>query len=102
MSEIEKIVEVQDESNAISGFLDWLQESGYAICEYREVEEENPAGPVLATIGIVEDLPPYMVEKWVIKRESHEQLLAKYFLIDLDKVEAERLEFLERIRAQHP
>ena len=102
MSEIEKIAAVQDESNAISGFIDWLSDNNYAICEYREVEEENPDEAVLATVGIVEDLPPYMVERWAIKRESHEQLLAKYFEIDLDKVEAERLGFLERIRAQHP
>lgn len=83
-SEIEKIAEHQDESTTLSGFLEWLGEGGFAICRNEESPDDWQMGG-----------------KWVPVQESSEQLLANYFDIDLDKVEVERVEHLERIRAQH-
>ena len=98
MKEVEKMVAAQDEARTLGSFLDWLEDGNYAICEFREVQEENPAEAFLAAAGMAEDLPPYIVERWVIKRKSHEQLLADFFDIDLDKVEEERRAILEGLQ----
>jgi len=103
MSELDKISAVREDSMLLSSFLDWLEESGYAICEYKEVEEEHPAKLVFActTAEIPDDLEPYFVERWTPKRKLHEQMLADFFDIDLDKVEDERRTLLEELRKQH-
>jgi hypothetical protein len=52
-------------------FLEWLQEQGYVICEWSE------SGG-------------YGVPAWAPIRQNIEQLLADYFGIDLEQVEAEK------------
>lgn len=73
--EIDKMRDVREKSQLIGNFLSWLEEEKYSIC------------------------------LWDIKHKEYEptrlrieQLLAKYFEIDLDKAEKEKCELLEEIR----
>lgn len=78
--ECDKMLKVQDESQAIGAFLDWLQsERRLTLCEANDRTFENSFIP--ARIGI-------------------EDLLAEYFKIDLNKVEKERRAILEECRKQ--
>jgi len=78
--ECEKMVAVQEKSQELSNFIDWLREQGYAICEERVYKDSYPP------------------EQWVPLKKSFEQLFADYFSIDLKKVEEERRAILEEIR----
>jgi hypothetical protein len=66
---------VLEEADAIGRFLD---ESGYILAEYRDVEGE---GTQLAHV-----------------LKSLNEVLAEYFNIDLDKIEAEKREILASLR----
>jgi len=77
--ELNKIKKVSEKSQEIGNFLDWLESIGYYIAEYKkfdDVEEEQ-----LVTIFL-----------------PREKILAKYFEIDLDKAEKERVKILEDFR----
>lgn len=67
---------VSEKSQAIGGFLDWLQnERGLVIAYWNDWDELVPTSA------------------------SIQRLLAEYFEIDLDKVEAEKQEMLEILRS---
>jgi len=68
--ELEKMRGVREESQKIGRFLDWLRGEGLEVCK-------------------VGGEPFYL---------SIEQLLAKYFEIDLEKVEEERRALLDHLR----
>lgn len=70
--ECEKLKAISDKSNAIGQFLD---ESDYTLCKWDEKHERY----------------------WPV-HESIEQILAKYFDIDMEKVETERRAMLENLR----
>lgn len=72
--ECEKLTKVADKSNIIGAFLDWLNEKGYVLSEW---DDHDKLYPVHLSI---------------------EKLLAKYFNIDLVKVEKERSAWLEQLR----
>jgi len=77
--ELNKIKKVSDKSQEIGNFLDWLGSVGYHIAEYKKVygfEEKQ-----LVTIYL-----------------NPEQILAKYFKINLDKAEKERQMILDDLR----
>ncbi len=78
-SELDKIKVVSEKSQEIGNFLDWLEEIGYHIAEYKEVDE-------------------FEEEQLVTIYLPREQILAKYFKIDLDKAEKERVLILEDFR----
>ena len=77
MSELEKMKDVQKESQAIGEFLEWLNTKGWFICQWFEDEDS----------GEEEQLLP--IHKGI------EQLLAEYYHIDLVKVEQEKKEILD-------
>lgn len=81
MTEAEKMVEIvrSGESHTLTDFYDWLGEQGYRICSITEIENYEPR---YAPIG-----------------GGPEQLFADYFGIDLEKLEQERREMLEKLRA---
>lgn len=64
---------VQDQSQAIGAFIDWLGENGMAICTSEDGLRGTRFYPIM---------------------ESTERLLARHFEIDLDQVERERREVL--------
>jgi len=103
--ECEKLAAVADKSQAIGDFLGWLQ-SG-------EADNTRFKRPVsLAAVGIVAEHWHKGQQTLLEEDECHldgegelsywhystEKLLAKYFEIDLDKVEFERRAMLEELR----
>jgi hypothetical protein len=69
--ELDKRHKIIGEAHFLGEFLDWLNEDGYRLAKYDEDDELHPTF------------------------ESPERLLARFFKIDLDKVEAEKLALLE-------
>ena len=73
-SEIEKMRLIQEKSQAIGEFLEWLQGNEHVLAKWKDDDQLVPV------------------------RKSIEQLLADYFDIDLKKVEEEKQAILEEIR----
>lgn len=71
--ESEKAYAVREQSQVVGEFIDWLQEQGYSICEYRD------AGFI---IGSHKELMP--------TRKTIEQWLCEFFKIDQQKYEQEK------------
>lgn len=82
--ECEKLAAVADDSNPIGQFIDWMRSNDLEICELVEGEFEW---------GSYE--PVYLGNSGI------NRLLAKYFDIDLDKVEQERRALLEWLQERH-
>ena len=81
--EHEKLRDVTHESQVCGEFLEWLtNESGLVVCE---IDSGNA---------------PF-VDHFFPKRETTEQLLARYFEIDLKKLAKEKDRMLEYIREQN-
>jgi hypothetical protein len=76
--EHDKLHAVKDESQVIGTFLDWLQGEGMCVAQFDDSEEQY----------------------WPV-RERIEQLLAKYFDIDLVKLEKEKVTMLEELRKKN-
>jgi hypothetical protein len=83
MKEVDKITAAREESRILSSFIDWLGENGYAICTLQKSGYSKGSD---------------LYEIWRHKRNSHEEMLADYFEIDLDKVEEERGALLESLQ----
>jgi len=78
-TELEKIQEVREKSQAIGTFLEWLSyHKNYIIAQYSDEEEDD------------EELVPV--------HANTEALIAEFFEINLVKAEEERREILEKIR----
>lgn len=74
--EHEKLKEVQDQSQVIGEFLEWLNyERKYSLCE-NEIRYDS----------------------WLPVSENHQELLAQYFNINLDKLEQEKRQMLESLK----
>jgi hypothetical protein len=72
-------VAIKNGAHEIGHFLDWLDEQGYAI----------------ASRGVEDD---YGEEHFVPASASKQDLIAGYFSIDMDKIEAERRALLAYVR----
>lgn len=77
--QLDKMRSVKEDSQKLSTFIDWLTEQGMPICE--KITDDR-YGAEMAPITI-----------------SIERLLARYFEIDLNKVEDERRSLLDELRA---
>ena len=86
MRELDKMVAAHGDAFVIGEFIDWLAESGYAIC-------------TLQKTGYGDGSDFY--KAWLPKRNSHEEMLADYFEIDLKKIEEERRAILENLQQRH-
>jgi len=74
--EHEKLQKIQDKSQTIGEFLDWLgYEHEYFICEKSGKYQE-----------------------WYPISQNHQKLLAQYFDINLDKLEQEKKQMLEALK----
>ena len=92
--EHEKLSKIKDQSQAIGEFIDWLrQDQEYVIAKYHECDEDCPDRRSGGRGGCCRDdeLDPYFGSDIV--------LLARYFDIDLGKLEDEKLEMLKEIRS---
>ena len=75
---LNKIQKCHKDSQNIGEFLEWLSMKGYTICEYVKKEDVYPR-PI---------------------RLNREQLLAKYFGVNLERAEQERRKILDMVREQ--
>lgn len=75
-----KMRAVHSTSQEISEFLEWLQSEGIHLAEYDDKAHLHSSG-----------LWPH--------QEAWNSLLARYFNIDLDKIEQEKREMLDHLRA---
>lgn len=79
--EHEKLKLVKDKSQAIGEFLEWLQQQGILLCTERPGADEDG-----------------YQDAYRHHHESTENLLARFFNIDLTKIEAEKREMLDEMR----
>ena len=77
--ECEKMAAIQETSQAIGDFIDWLQTEGMHICVCPRASGDDEFWPITQSI---------------------EQLLALYFKIDLKKVDQEKRALLEYYRSK--
>lgn len=82
--EHDKMKLIQDDSQTIKNFLEWLRQK-YVLCTWEENNEDD-----VEEAGFY---PHY---------ESIQKILAEYFEIDLNKIEQEGLETLEYLRILNP
>ena len=89
-TELEKIKDAGERSQAIGEFLEWLLGSkNYSIARYLTDEEHES-----------EDNVEWKEDELIPVRINTEELLAEFFKIDLVKAEKEREAILERFREQ--
>lgn len=84
--ELDKMRAVQEQSQAIGSFIEWLSTKDYVIGRHLTMEEVDQLGLDPDETNII---PVY---------SSIEKILAEYFEIDLNKVEQERTKLLEQIQ----
>jgi hypothetical protein len=85
--EHEKLKAVSDTSQAIGEFLQWCEEQGWHLAEYDSMAE---------SLGVFSDDH----QLWPI-RLGIEDILARYFDIDRDRLEAEKRAMLDEIRSKN-
>ncbi len=78
-TELEKLGKIKDKSQLIGEFIEWLRENNYHICEFKKFDDFDE-------------------EQLVFTNLSIEEILAKYFNIDLKKAEEERQKILQELR----
>ena len=86
--ECEKLSKVSRESQKLGDFLEWLKGQGYYLCKFYD-RETLDASRDQSEEGFY---PDYI---------SIIDILAKYFDIDMNKVEEERAEILKKLREQN-
>lgn len=77
--ECEKMLAVKDQCETLSAFVDWLSEEGIVLCTLVDLDEYDE--PQL--------MPMY---------PNYNELFAKHFDIDLQKVDTEQRAMLEALR----
>jgi hypothetical protein len=89
--ELDKMQNVKHESQPIGEFLEWLQSEGIVLAKYDETVNswQQMDGSELIVGSSATLMPTYDVT---------ESLLARYFEIDLKKVEEEKRAVLEYLR----
>jgi hypothetical protein len=86
--ECEKLASVSDRSNEIGEFLNWIAGQGLIISEWVKNEDDDTN----------DYMPEILLSAGYHTNTGINKLLAKYFEIDLDKVEQERRALLEWLR----
>lgn len=90
MPECEKMRAVKDKGQAIGEFLEWLQGKGVHLATHHEHDDSCLTKEGVRVCGICEGaLVPWSY--------STERLLAEFFNINLDEVEAEKRALLDAL-----
>ena len=85
MTELEKLDQARHNGSQEQGeFLEWLQERGIVLMSWYTWEEDGSSH-----------------SDWRNHHRSHQELLADFHGIDLVKLEQEKREMLEKIRAEY-
>ena len=104
-----KLHAVRDRSEAIGEFLEWLRGQRVNLMVWREdIEDTMPCSNWNCIGGEVRGKPcpfcngtgqtTYMRKEWWPLGKTIEGILAEYFDVDLDKLEAEKRAMLDGIR----
>ena len=105
--EHEKLARIKDESHSIGLFLDWLRggfegSPNLTLCYYQEPTGqprfENDGGSLFDGEELKLNLD-FIEPGWTPARQTIPQLLAQYFGIDQEKLDAEKEQMLADIRA---
>ena len=75
--EHDKLSAIKDQSQACGEFLEWLGSQGILLCS----------------------IPPDYDHTWLPIHRNVQDLLAEFFEIDLDKIEVEKRQMLDQLRA---
>lgn len=103
--EHDKLAKIKDESQSIGLFLDWLQggfegSPNLTLCFYQEPTDkplfENDGGSLFDGEELKLNLD-YVQPGWTPARTNIPQLLAQYFGIDQEKLDAEKQEMYEEM-----
>ena len=81
-----KLRAIADKSQTVGEFLEWLGEQGLTVCRFQELTRHS------------DELGDYSPEGYYPARTSREKLLAEFFDIDLDKIEAEKRAMLDALQ----
>lgn len=76
--EHEKLNNIKEMSQQLGSFIDWAQNSGYSLHEYRGDDEDHGY--------------------WAPTRKDVNQLLSEYYKINLIKLEEEKCQMLDELR----
>ena len=82
--ECDKLLEIKEQTQDMGDFIDWMDVNNWTICSWVEGQDNGYAWRESGFAPI---------------KLSTEKLLAQYFEIDLDKVEAEKRELLKYLRS---
>ena len=82
--EHQKLQKIQDKSQSIGEFLEWLGESGFTVCRWVD--------------GYKDDMGEWVPSGYYPNKRSTERLLADFFDIDLKKIEEEKQKMLKELR----
>lgn len=95
--ECEKLSAVSEKSQVLGCLLDWMQSQGIVLARW-----EKPSVPTYEfSQGVEFEIEDVLVQAHEFRGDSGiNKLLAQYFEIDLDKVEAERRAILEYIQSK--
>lgn len=95
--ECEKLAKVAPISNRMGEFLDWLREQGISLVKWQDGVTDIHR---LVTAISGKDQGDEPDRGYIPLREDNEHLLARFFDIDLDRVEQERREMLAALSAK--
>ena len=90
-AEHERVSQVKDKSQAIGEFLQWLADQGIQLGKYVNDEIKTYDG----------DSDSFTVTHFRPHHERIEDLLARYYNIDLNKLEREKREMLAELRKRN-
>lgn len=94
--EHDKLAAGKNQSQEIGDFLEWLSESGVVMCKWHDARLgqywDSELEEFANTVDSSEFLPIH---------ETVNELLARYFGIDLDVLEQENWEMLEGLRSKN-
>lgn len=93
--ECDRLAAIADQSQQIGEFVDWLAGEGLHVAEW--VRRHECDHPTPCRRGMHDLIEPYLVPL----AGSTEALLARYFGIDLAKIDREKRAVLAWIREQH-
>jgi hypothetical protein len=83
---------IKDGAHRIGEFLDWLEEQGYVLARYAKPDADGEYE--------ADGYDRYSGEVLHQSYVGKEKLIAGFFGLDLDKIEAERMALLEHLRAR--
>ena len=100
--EHDKLRAVAPYSQKVGEFLDWLSEQGVALCRRHDHTEDCEPDEYAGGAYRERYTCGYLEGEWVPDAEGTIDRLARFFEIDLQKIEDERRAMLDAIRAERP